>query len=192
MHIGKTVWGRASRASASHTPWWIQVVSSRCLGCAQLIWLEAEPEVRGGVNHTTQEKSQKGLTHFWVTTPSCFHLGCWPLPAAIAIMPSCLDKPASGGGRKTLPISHLSWSNFSVWDGAHKKQTASTPLLFSLLCLESLFFHLREECCSFNSFLSVCGWSQSQISSQFVASHLRLKMLCDSTSTRLRLTPLCL
>lgn len=133
MHIGKTVWGRASRASASHTPWWIQVVSSSCLGCAELIWLEAEPEVRGGVWTTPPKKIPRKAWHisesqlpppfilaadlYQLQLPSC-HL-VWTSQQVEVVGKLCLSPTPS-------------WSNCSVWDGGTQETNSfHTTSIFS-------------------------------------------------------------
>lgn len=169
------------------------VVSRRCLGHTELdfgLRQSLKWEVGCELHHPRKipERLDASLSHSslllssrLLTFTSC---KLW----TTAIVPSCLDKRASGGGRKALPVSHpflkdlfgLEWGR----GGAKSHHTTSFFLLFAWThCYVSPERSTPP---------SPCGWSRSQISPQFAASlarlYLKIHVLVGSISTGLRLT----
>lgn len=191
-HIGCTVWGRGSRATSTHPLMNLSsAVSSRCLGHTELEFglrqslkweVGCEPhhpkKIPGRLDTSLSHSSL--LSSCLLTFTSC---KLWTTD----IMPSWLDELASGGCMKALPSPTPSWGTCLGWGRDTRERRATTPLLLSPLCVDSLFCQPRKECSSFPFLLYGCGWSQSQISLQFLAllACLRFKihMLCGSMST---------
>lgn len=146
------------------------VVSSRFLGQVELdfgLRHSLKWEVGCAPHHPRKipERLDTSLSH------NSLSLSSWLLTFTsctlwtTAIVPSCLYKPACGGGMKVLPPTP-SWSTCSNWGGGGGEWRVATQLLFSLLCLDSVLsarkgvLHLHLLC--------GCGWRWSQISPQFV------------------------
>lgn len=113
------------------------VVSSRCLGHAELEYglrQSLKWEVGCELHHPRKipERLDISLSHkslllsSWLLTFTSCRL--W----TAAIVPSCLDKPASGGGTKTLPIFHPFLKHlFALGQGCRGTESHHTTSVFS-------------------------------------------------------------
>lgn len=131
------------------------VVSRRCLGHTELGFGGRQSlkwEVGCELHHPRKipERPDTSLSHSslllssrLLTFTSC---RLW----TTAIVPSCLDKRASGGGRKALPVSHHFVKDlFGLEWGRGGAKSHHTTSIFPPLCLDSLLCQPREEYSSF-------------------------------------------
>lgn len=171
------------------------VVSSRCLGHAELEFGLGQSLKRGvGCEPHHPRKIPQRLDAF--LSHNSLLLSSWLLTFTrcklwkTAIVPSCLDKPASGSGMKDLPISYPFLKHvFGLGQGRVGAKGLHTTSIFSSVPQLTVLSAWRGVLL-LTFLIAGCGWSQSQISPQFVALlahlHLKIHMRCGSVS---RLTP---